>query len=173
MSWDSFPLLYESYSPRVQSFSTNTKLLTTIGKTYGTSWSSLEGKEVGTGSTVEIRGTLYDENYNLLAGGREIKVYHKLGTADFALLETVKTDKNSNFLMLYKLEDEGAHRFVCDFEGDAEYNGSKGLEMTVYATSALPPYPEPGISKETLVAGAAFGVSVLILGVALVRRAHT
>ncbi len=169
-------ILYESYSFEsyvlgVKSFqATETMLLTTIGKTFDGIWTSLEGKEVGTGSVVEIGGTLYDEAYNKLPGGKEIKVYHKLAAGAYALLKTAKTDGNSNFKTLYKLDVDGAHRFRCSFEGDAEYSSSEGPEMVVHATSALPPYPDDGIGMGEMIAVGALAAAVISLIVVLARR---
>lgn len=148
-----------------------TMLLTTIGKTFDGTWTSLEGKEVGTGSVIEISGTLYDEEYNKLPGGKEIKVYHKLAAGAYALLKTVKTDGNSNFKTLYKLDVDGAHRVQCYFDGDVLYHlPSHGPEMVVHATSALPPYPDDGIGMGEMIAVGALAAAVISLIVVLARR---
>ncbi len=167
-------ILYESYSfesyvPRVARFQTETMLLTTIGKTFDGTWTSLEGKEVGTGSVVEIGGTLYDEAYNKLPGGKEIVIFHKLAAGAYAPEKTVKTDGNSNFKIYYKLDVDGAHRFRCSFEGDAEYSSSEGPEMVVYATSALPPYPD-GINVGEVVAVGVAAAAVVTAIIVIARR---
>jgi len=100
---------------------TPTKLLTTLGRSYDTSWESIQGKEVRAGTVAEIRGTLYDQSYNALAN-KSIKVYHKLGTGSYALLATVYTNSYGNFLVTYTLT-QGVHTFYCEFEGDSQYEG--------------------------------------------------
>lgn len=169
-------ILYESYSfesyvPRKKSLQlTDTILLSTIGKTFDGTWVSLEGKEVGTGSVVEIGGTLYDKDYDKLPGGKEISIFHKLAAGAYALVKTVKTNSNSNFKIYYKLDVDGAHRFRCSFMGDSEYSSSEGPEMVVYASSDIPPYPDDGIPMVELIAGGVVAASVVTLIAVVARR---
>jgi hypothetical protein len=121
-------LTYESYSfdrPVKGRFQkTPTKLLTTLGRTVGTTWESIQGKEVPVGTVAEIRGTLYDQAYNFLAS-KAIKVYHKVGTGAYSLVTTIYTDNNGSFVLYYPLP-EGVHSFYCEFEGDTQYEGCGG-----------------------------------------------
>jgi len=118
-------LLYESYSfkravkGRFQK--TPTRLLTTLGRTVGTTWSSIQGTEVPAGTVAEVRGTLYDQAYNPLAN-KPIKIYHRVDTGAYSLLTTLYTDSYGNFVLYYPLP-QGAHTFYCEFEGDSQYEG--------------------------------------------------
>jgi len=122
-------LTYESYTPfrslrrylerRFQK--TPTKLMTTLGRTIGTTWQGIQGTEVAAGTVAEVRGTLYDQSYNALAS-KAIKIYHKVDTGAYSLLTTLYTDNYGNFVLYYPLP-QGAHTFYCEFAGDAQYEG--------------------------------------------------
>jgi hypothetical protein len=131
MAFDRFPILYESLAKgpemSVTAKKMPTRLVTTLGRTVDSTWESLQGKEVPTGTVVEIAGTLYwvdaTGGLNKAEGGRTINIYHRVGTGAYSVVKTVTTDAASNFKTTYTLAEIGIHTFYGEFPGDDKYEG--------------------------------------------------
>jgi len=131
MALDRFPILYESLAKgpemSVTAKKMPTRLVTTLGRTVDGVWESLAGKEVPTGTVVEIAGTLYWVDaagvLTKVEGGKTINIYRKVGTGAYSVVKTVTTDAASNFKTTYTLAEMGIHTFYGEFPGDDRYEG--------------------------------------------------